>query len=477
MAVALAVVVLLPSVASGGQAVARPVESLPLAGSLDPSFGSGGVVPQSPGSAIALQPDGKIVLAADSSAGVMLARYLPNGSLDPSFGTGGQVQTGVGAGVFGALGALALQLDGKIVVAGSSNYGNTDQFTLARFDSNGSPDSSFGTGGVTNSVLPAEPGDPWGAGVAGLAVLPNGEILAAGSATWHQGMYEEVGGFVLARYTPSGSLDPTFGDGGIVENFDDGDADLAGIVVLPDGRIVATGTNYGGHPDYPREIALAGYEPDGSADFGYPPVTAGNLSGGPSTLQHGQIVVAGSIQQHKETFPLIARYRTNGLLDSTFGKHGYEQIRSLKDEVAEEAVATQPDGKILLTTGSAVVRLTPNGRLDPGFGHRGIETLPTGTDASGLALQPDGNILVGGSALMRLIGGNNCIVPSLRGTTVPKARATLKTFYCRSGRIAKQFSNNVTRGRVISTVPKSGSRLHGGATVKLVVSRGKHAVR
>lgn len=476
MAAALAVVVLFPAAASGGRAVARPVESLPLAGSLDPSFGSGGVVPQSPG-AIALQPDGKIVV----SSGVVLARYLPDGSLDPSFGTGGRVEINVGAGVFGALGALALQPDGKILVAGGSNYGSTDQFTLARFDSNGSVDSSFGTGGITNTVVPTslDPPeyDPWGAGVAALAVLPNGEILAGGSARWHGSGYDEVGGFVLARFTPAGSLDPAFGDGGIVEDFD-GDADLAGMVVLPDGRIVATGTSYGGHPDYPRVIALAGYEPDGSSDFTYPVgVTGGNLSGGPSTLQQGKIVVAGSIQQHEETFPLVARYRTNGLLDSTFGKHGYEQIRSLKDEAAEEAVVTQPDGKILLTTGSAVVRLTPNGRLDPSFGRRGIETLPNGTNASVLALQSDGNILVGGSALTRLIGGNNCIVPSLRGTTVAMARATLKTLYCRSGRIAKQFSSKVSRGRVISTVPRSGSRLHGGATVKLVVSRGKHALR
>jgi uncharacterized delta-60 repeat protein len=447
----------------------------PLAGGVDPSFGRGGVVPQSPSSAIAVQPDGKIVAAADSSAGFVLARYLPDGSLDPSFGTGGQVETDVGAGPFGA---LALQPDGKIVVAGGSTYDrtSTNQFTLARFDSNGSLDTSFGTDGSTHTVIPTSldaSWDPWGAGVAALAVLPDGKVLAAGSALWHWGLYEYDGGFVLARYTPAGSLDPTFGDSGIVETFN-GDTTLAGMVVRPDGRIDATGTSNDGHPDYFSQIALAGYEPDGSVDFRYPPpVPFGRMSGGPSTLQHGKIVVAGSIQHGQLTFPLVARYRANGRLDTTFGRRGYAEVK--RAQFAPSSILRQNDGKFLLAGDGTVLRLLPNGRLDPSFGERGIVSL--GTTTSSLALQQDGKILVGGSTLTRLIGGNNCIVPSLRGTTVPKAMATLKRSYCRRGRIARHFSSKVTRGRVISTVPRSGSRLRGGAKVELVVSRGKPALR
>jgi uncharacterized delta-60 repeat protein len=466
-----------PAAASGGHSSSSVAVS-PLAGSLDPSFGSGGVAQSSDTiGGIALQPDGKIVV----STGVVLARYLPDGSLDPSFGTGGQVKIDVGVGILGTLGALALQPDGKIVVGGGSNYGSTDRFALARYDSNGSLDSSFGTGGITNTVVPTslDPPeyDPWGAGVAALVVLPNGEILAGGSARWHGSGYDEVGGFVLARYTPSGSLDPAFGDEGIAEDFD-GDADLSGMVVLPDGRIVATGTTYGGHPDYPRAIALAGYEPDGSSDFTYPVgVPGGNLSGGPSTLQQGKIVVAGSLLQHKATFPVVARYGANGLLDKSFARQGYAEVK--RTQFLPRAVVTQNDGKILIAgdsnSGGTVLRLLPNGLLDTSFGRGGIVSLDHG--ASSLALQGDGKILVGGQTLDRLVGGSNCVVPRLRGTTVPKAGAKLKASYCRRGGISKLFSNRIPRGHVISSAPPPGDRRPAGTTVDLLVSRGKHSHR
>jgi uncharacterized delta-60 repeat protein len=439
---------------------------LPLAGDLDSSFGNGGVVTQSAGGGIAVQPDGRIVVGGGST----LARYLPNGSLDPSFGKGGQVGADVGA--------LALQPDGKIVVAGGRRYGITaNQFTLARYDSNGSLDTSFGTDGTTTTIIPTSldaSWTPWGAGVATLAVLPDGKVLAAGSARWHADLYSEDGGFVLARYTPAGSLDPTFGDSGIVETFG-GDADLAGMVVLPDGKIVATGTIDGGHPDYPTNIAIAGYEPDGSVDFTYPAEAGlyGRLSGGPAALQHGKIVVAGSIRHYKQTFPVVARYGTDGVLDKNFGRHGYAEFQ--RRQFAPGAVVTQKDGKILIAgysnSGGAVLRLLPNGRLDPSFGGRGFVSFDPGS--SSLALQQDGRILVGGQTLDRLLGGNNCVVPDLRGKTVSNATAILERSYCRRGSISKGSSSRVARGRVISTAPTRGTLLPGGATIHLVVSKGK----
>jgi uncharacterized delta-60 repeat protein len=436
-----------------------------LAGSLDPTFGSGGVVAQSSGGGIALQPDGKIVV----SSGSALARYLPDGSFDPSFGTGGQVGANAAA--------LALQPDGKIVVAGRNNYGGTpNQFTLARYDSNGSLDTSFGTDGTTTTAIPTSldaSWTPWGAGVAALAVLPDGKVLAAGSARWHAGLYQEEGGFVLARYTPAGALDPTFGDGGIVETFG-WDADLFGMVVLPDGKIVATGTIDGGHPDYSTKIAIAGYEPDGSLDYPYSePPTYGRLSGGPAALQHGKIVVAGSIRHYKQTFPVVARYGTDGVLDKTFGRHGYAEFQ--RTQFAPGAVVTQNDGKILVAgysnRGGTVLRLLPNGRLDPSFGGRGFVAF--GPGASSLALQQDGKILVGGQTLDRLINGNNCVVPDLRGTTLSKAGTGLVKSYCRRGSVATRFSSKVARGRVISTAPRRGTLLPGDAKIHLVVSKGK----
>ena len=97
---------------------------------------------------------------------------------------------------------------------------------------------------------------------------------------------------------------------------------------------------------------------------------------------------------------------------------------------------------------------------------------------STLALQTDGKILGGGGSnnawtLARLLGGNNCVVPSLRGKTVSKASVKLRKSYCRRGRITGRFSNKVDRGRVISTAPPRDARLPGGAKIALVVSKGK----
>jgi uncharacterized delta-60 repeat protein len=470
---------------------ASSAANLRLAGNLDPSFGSGGVVTQTSGmnlGAIAVQPDGKIVVAGDATmaTGFALARYLPDGSPDPSFGDGGFVETNLyPPASYAFIEAIALQADGKIVVAGTSDGLESenvlDQFTLARYNPNGSLDTSFGTDGITNTVIPEPSPTAWRAGADALAVLPNGEILAGGSAGWEA--FPSQSSFALVRYTRDGSVDPTFGDDGIVQTAFSGYDDLAGIAVQPDGKIVATGSSGGpGHGDDFETMALARYEPNGSLDptFG----TAGKVTtahklayaGGPPTLQHGKIVVAGSIARNdfSGSLPVIARYEASGRLDFTFGKHGFAEIGRVTGRPS--AVLTQNDGKILIAAG-AVVRLLPNGRLDTSFGRRGI--VSSGDQVSRLALHTDAKILVGEGhddnpwMLARLVGGNNCVVPGLRGKTVSKASATLRTSYCHRGRISKRFSAEVTRGRVISTAPSRGARLPGGAKVGLVVSRGR----
>jgi uncharacterized delta-60 repeat protein len=362
-----------------------------------------------------------------------------------------------------------LQPDGKIVVAGGSDYGR-DEFTLARYNPNGSSDTGFGSDGIANTVVSGGPGEePSGANARALAVLPDGKILAAGSMSWHDNNYGGGNVFALARYTPAGTLDPAFGDGGIAPMRS---GSLGGIVIRPDGRIVAAGTADTGHPNYAPETALATYDPDGSLDFQYTSSPASPLyGGGPPTLQDGKIVVAGYASQGKR-FPVIARYTANEFLDPTFGKHGFVKLRGIVVG-SPSAVITQDDGKILVSVnsqfGGALLRLLPNGRLDPSFGGRGIVSFDTGL--SSLALQQDGKILVGGQTLDRLLGGNNCAVPDLRGKTVSKATAGLERSYCRRGSVSRRYSK-VARGRVISTAPTRGTLLPGGAKIHLVVSRG-----
>lgn len=470
------------------------------AGDLDPSFGAGGVLVHSLGEGqgagvggVAVQPDGKIVVAGGSTGTFLLARYLPNGSPDPSFGDGGYVQTHFPDWALPR--AVALQPDGKIVLAGASvpvpvdvnGVEVTSQFTLARYNPNGSLDTSFGTDGITTTIIPEPERTGWSADANAVAILPNGEILAAGSAGYDA--FPPLSSFALVRYTPDGSLDPSFGEGGIVQTAFSGYDYLSGIVVQPDGKVVATGTSFGpGHGIDFETMALARYESDGSLDHTFG--TAGKVttahklrySGGPSTLQHGEILVAGYTRVNgvSNDFPVIARYTASGRLDSTFGERGFAEITRVNGDSTHEGipnvVLAQNDGKILIGAANSVARLLPNGRLDTSFGRRGIVSF--GNQVSRLALQTDGKILVGGGlgnawTLDRLSGGNNCVVPGLRGKTVSKARAMLKNSYCRSGHISTRFSTQVRRGRVISTVSPRGTRLFGGTSVPLIVSRGR----
>jgi uncharacterized delta-60 repeat protein len=286
--------------------------------------------------------------------------------------------------------------------------------------------------------------------------------------------------FALASYKPGGSLDPAFGDGGIAQTRFDGNLELGGIAVRPNGKIVATGTASR------RGMALVQYRPDGSLDpsFGHDGKVAISAAlkngGGPPTLQNGKIVVSG--------WPRVARFLADGRLDTTFGKHGYVTIRGELPGAPD--ILAQKDGKILVAVndGGGVGRLLPNGRFDPSFGKHGtVHLWPVhGATAFALALQRDGKILAGGHnpptrrkpsrgwTLVRLIGGNNCVVPVLRGETVSKATVSLKRSFCRRGRIASRTSSTVARGQVIATAPGHGTRLPSGSKVALVVSRGKH---
>jgi uncharacterized delta-60 repeat protein len=488
-ATGLAVLILSPAAASGGQA-GRSVTHPPLAGNLDRSFGNGGVVTRTLGGTavptsegIAVQPDGKLVVVTSGS----VVRYLSDGSLDSSFGAGGYVATAFDAA------AVALQPDGKIVVAGAMSYRSDgldgSEFVVARYNPDGSPDPSFGTDGITTTIFPQPSylANPPVASANALAILRDGEIVAAGSVSWFTSDIVEPSDFALVGYKPDGSLDPTFGDAGIVETgFGVFVQDtLSGIVIEPDGTIVATGTaSYNGHGEYVDGIALARYEPDGSLESS---TTTPDLSadpkrfylGGPPVLQHGRILVAGArLPDNACCYPsgrlLVARYDSDFSLDPTFGKHGLAEITGARGPAS--AVAARQDGKILVAAKGSILRLRPNGRLDPSFGRGGIVSLRNRTSTA-LALQAGQKILVGearGQAwtLARLLGGNNCVVPALRGETLSKARKKLKASYCRAGRISGRFSNKVARGHVISTATPPGDRLPEGTKVDLAVSLG-----
>ncbi len=203
---------------------------------------------------VVLQSDGKIVVAGYSAGKFALARYNANGSLDTSFNGTGKVTTDFnGGGDYGN--SVALQNDGKIVVAGRSHDGNSYDFAMARYNTDGSLDTSFnGTGKVTTDF---NGGDDLGNSV---ALQNDGSIVVAGSSV----VSGTDTAFALARYNANGSLDTSFnGSGKLITNFDSGGDTASGVAIQPDGSIVAAGYargNYFGPNSGEWDFALARYE-------------------------------------------------------------------------------------------------------------------------------------------------------------------------------------------------------------------------
>lgn len=348
-------------------------------GSLDSapgSFGSGGIVRTAVGTdsaeavAVAVQPDGKIVvagtlLAADASGkGIVLLRYNADGTLDASFGTPGTgiVTKTIGTGSDTVAAALALQpaallADVKIIVAGHALTSAKTDIVLLRYNLDGTPDLTFGSGGLVTT--------PLGADAAALAIQvqpADGKIVAAGSVGKFSDSSMDA---VLLRYNNAdGALDATFGVGGIVQTgIGTGNNFANALVLQPDRKIVVAGHANVNFSADTSDIALLRYD-----EFGALETTFGE------TGQNGKVVT------------------TLGGFDNAF------------------SVALQADLKIVVSgnTGSAgsvvsvaVLRYNADGKLDTGFGSGGLVTTPaTGPSniASGNAVlvQADGSIVVAG---------------------------------------------------------------------------------
>jgi len=330
-------------------------------GSLDTSFGTDGKVTTDffgrydGVMGIALQPDGKIVVAGsaeDPSDVFALARYNIDGSLDTSFGVNGKIFTDI----FGFARDLAIQLDGKIVVIGT----NDSDFVVARYTTDGSLDTSFDTDGTATTDFFGESDCSYS-----VVLQPDGKIVVAGYSS--NGTNND---FALARYNIDGSLDASFGiDGKVTTDFGAGDFGRS-VVLQPDGKIIVVGNSS-------SDFALARYNSDGSLDtnFGTDGKVITDFSGGDqvgfdTVLQiDGKIVVVGV---SSSDFAL-ARYNSDGSLDTTFGTDGKVTTDFSGGGDVSYSVVLQPDGKIILsghTNNSgdfALARYTTDGNLDTTF--------------------------------------------------------------------------------------------------------------
>jgi uncharacterized delta-60 repeat protein len=372
-------------------------------GSLDNTFGTSGIVSTGFGGiyetaeSVVIQSDGKIVVAGSSGRespriGVIaIARYnTSDGSLDNTFGVGGIVNTRFVDGNFYYGHSIALQSDGKMVVAGhraDTLTGTVFSFVVARYNSDGSLDNVWGNlSGTAQSV----------------ALQSDGKIVVVGTSG---------SGIGLIRYNTNSSYDATFGSGGIVTTTVGTNCGGNSVAIQSDGKIVVAGGN--------GNIVVVRYNGDGSLDntFGSGGIVTTDFGSSSddgrsiAVQSDGKIVVAGRSDNGTLGVVALARYNSNGSLDTAFGTGGKVTTFDGSDGMSGNSVVIQSDGKIVVAGNKgdnstpglgqsdfALLRYDSNGNLDNTFGTGGIATthIYVGDDVLSAAIQGDGKIVAAG---------------------------------------------------------------------------------
>ena len=233
-------------------------------GSLDTGFDADGGVTtdigytsNDYGTAVAVEADGRIVVAGSSNGDFAVARYNGNGSLDTSFSGDGRLTTAIGTGNDEGQ-CLALQADGKILVAGSSNNGSNGDFAVVRYNADGSLDAGFGGDGIVTTAI----GSAYDSAES-MALQADGKVVVAGYS-WNGHDYDVA----LVRYNSDGSLDTSFsGDGLVTTDVNAVNNYGYSVAVQADGKIVVAGQSYkAGSPYSDSDFAVIRYNGDGSLD-------------------------------------------------------------------------------------------------------------------------------------------------------------------------------------------------------------------
>ncbi len=332
---------------------------------------------------MAEQADGKIIAvgslleAPGSGSDFGIARYNINGSVDSSFGNHGFVVSDYNGDT--RMISVVIQPDGKIVCGGGIHFPSPTVFYLIRLKVDGSYDSTFGNNGKVITSL-----DPLANDVLfKIVLLGNGKIVAAGL---HETSNNRA--IVLVQYNPNGTVDSSFGNNGSVTNGFGNVQVYGGLAVQTDGKIVvANGDQQGGST---LKYSVARFNSNGITDssFGVNGVFSTAVDGYAYDLalqKDNKIVLVGSNYAVTGYGQLcLARITTTGILDSSFGGSGIITTRLINGSTDSDigaSVLIQPDGKILATATTsiltnrskwAVARYKPNGKLDNTFGRRGI---------------------------------------------------------------------------------------------------------
>ncbi|MBK9105841.1 MAG: T9SS type A sorting domain-containing protein [Saprospiraceae bacterium] len=326
-------------------------------GTLDESFGIGGVVladrdiSAERAHALVLQPDGRIVVAGEAQANgqydFAVLRLLPDGTPDSTFGTNGWTVTDLGS-TFEFPNCVALQSDGKIVMAGRVADGFNSNFAMVRYTPDGVLDTFFGVDGIVNTNIRDEDE------ATSIIIEPDDQIILGGYSS-----VAASGDFTLARYNTDGTLDKFFGNGGKVltdlENVNGSDF-IKAMVLQPDGKIIAAGNANNVNIELTSDAGMVRYEEDGDLDmtFGIGGIYIVSLGSktdiyGIALQPNGKILLTGNSDvMGFEKRILLARFRPEGGLDTTFGNQGIITTGFPGDRESASSVLVQPDSKIVI---------------------------------------------------------------------------------------------------------------------------------
>jgi uncharacterized delta-60 repeat protein len=380
-------------------------------GALDPSFGSGGLVTTDVGGnlnsaadGVTVQPvDGRIVVGGSTQLPsgrwcFFVARYLTDGSSDASFGSGGITITDLGSDAYAS--AMTLTADGHILVAGVSN----SMMTVEQYRADGSLETSFGSGGVTQVAFPSFPMSEASA----VQALSDGTILLTGSVSLGYPSY--TGSLAMARLTASGSLDTRFGTGGLVTTSMSGTSLASfGSTVTAKGKIVLVGWSWptGSSTNTLMAQYLASGSVDRSFNRGKPKVV--DLAPGQddsatsvTITSAGTILALSGVSTPSGAEVGLVSLQPNGSFTRSFGSVGIVVSDPTIYSDQPRALLLQSDGKILVAGSGQepdVARFTSSGALDPTFGSGGVAMafVPSGYGQfNGLAARPDGSVIAAG---------------------------------------------------------------------------------
>ncbi len=373
-------------------------------GDLDLSFDTDGIVHTalSPDddfiTAITSQPDSKILVAGyyyvSNSYVSVIVRYNTDGSLDSTFDNDGIIEYYNKI----VIRSIAVQADGKILGVGGKYNGITTDFAILRYNSDGSVDNSWGANGLILTNMLAS------GGPSSVHIQADGKIVLAGTCISTNQSFA-----CAARYNTDGTLDNTYGVGGIAKADSEYVAFIHYSTMQPDNKVIV---GWGGI----NHTALARFTANGSVDNTFNGVGIVNNWNAPANsiaLQaNGKIITSGSISDDTQDYFQLTCYNSDGSLDMNFGDSGFIKLDAYKYLGLSKGLITQPDEKIIaggISYGKfAMIRFLPNGDFDTAFGDSGrVYTEVGGGGINALHFTPNGKILAGGSVGVTGLGGTS----------------------------------------------------------------------